>query len=399
MTLNKASLLAALALSSFSWLCFAQAPVDSASATVTAPALLRESAALSAGFVPQSRCALLFRLAEAAEQVDPALSKRWSDELFMSSFDIPPSWDRSALQKNALVVLSHHDPALAFERQAMMDPPFARDGWIAEDVRAYLAAALFPIYGAPKPAVARVRAIRDRASEIGSNGAYPYRGVGPILKYLWETDAVAAKAWWQEIMGYFGRQSRVANANQEFLVFLDGMWDTLSEIEKRGTLETIRGVLAKGSPYSFATNATYRATVETNHGTFEIKERNHFLLLKILPRIGEYLPDTLSKMRDMGPVFAAAAVHPDFLVRSAREAVIYSKSGNSPPASAAAAKMMDEQKAFEQVRDLAPKDPAKAVLLAGQMGVLQNQAFALIAGVAEQSEPSWGNKLVLNCIS
>lgn len=379
-----------LALLTSVW-CAAQ-PVSPAS-TPDPVMLLKESYALTAGLTPQTRCGALFSLADAAEPIDPALSKAWANELFTATFDLPPSWNRGAFQKNALALLSSHDPVLAFDRQALMDAPVAIEDVVPEDLRAYLGISLFTAYGGPKPTVARMRAIRERARAIAADGAYPFLGIAPILKSIWGSDPIEALAWWQEAMGYFVRQSRVANANEQFLKFLDSMWESLSTAQRQSALEAARSVLVKGTGYTFAKGAVYRGVLDTNYGSFQLVQRNLVLLARLIPKFREVIPEDLEKMREFAPVFAAAAEHTDFAVREVHEVVTHSGGDSNPLAPAIASSLIDEQRNYEEVKKLAAADPGKALLIAGRMGALQSDAFAMIASVAEQPGSGWSGKL------
>jgi hypothetical protein len=86
-----------------------------------------------------------------AGKVEPSLTRLWSEELFMLSFDLPMNHNRIATQKNALSSLSLVDPERAMELFTTMDDPVPVEvGVIIEDVRSHGAETVFAQYWAQK---------------------------------------------------------------------------------------------------------------------------------------------------------------------------------------------------------------------------------------------------------
>lgn len=247
--------------------------------------LLRESYSLGMELVPAQRAFLLFRLATVAEHVAPDLSKKWAKELFKLTFQLEPDWDRSALQKNAVVILASTDPEAAFRMHGMMSP-LPNQAMFPEDLRADAAATVFLRYWDDKKSNGRIHAIRIRAQTIAKDGQYPYRAVSPILDYQLKRDETAGLAWVSEICSAYRQGNpNFRTANPEFVAFVREFWPklSLSISIKRDLLTALIERLSRPDPEV----AIYRAQVKASTGTVEFTSQNEQLLFQILPFVRE----------------------------------------------------------------------------------------------------------------
>lgn len=285
----------------------------------TALDLLNESNQISGDFVPYQRCRFLLRLSDTAVSISGGNSKRWAEEAFFASFALPPSWDRVAVQKNALMILSRTDPDRAFELLGMVDSP-VRDntGALPEDVRAHGAQLIFPAYWSKNKSGKRLQAIRQRSRELGETGQYPFLAVSGIFNDLMSSAPDEAGPWFEEITKYLAR-STVDSANAEFIEFLKKTWDNLPEASRRTGVELIFSRLIK--PDTGSENKTYRARVDTTLGVFELRSRQQVLLLRIMPWVSSVMPERLEDIQALGGVFLKAS-QPGFSVKKIQEMML-----------------------------------------------------------------------------
>jgi hypothetical protein len=118
---------------------------------------------------------------------------------FALSFALPQSWDRAALQENAFEVIGSQYPSRAFDLINRMDTPVSMSGQLNEDLRAFVAASLYPALwqNAPKAQEGRddlLDRIRMQARSIAVTGEYPFIGMLPILKDLMGRDRLKGQA-------------------------------------------------------------------------------------------------------------------------------------------------------------------------------------------------------------
>lgn len=353
--------------------------------------LLKEAYLTGAQLVPANRCRLLLGLARAAVSISPPDAKAWAEESFTSSQGIPKSWERAALQKNALEILAHVEPAEAFDLLASMDEPVAEKGVIPEDLRAFVAGIIYPSYWASQPSPARLEKIQSQARAIAANGEYPFQGVLHPFEDLSQRHRDQADAWWEEIVGWYARGSRIRDADSVFVSFLKDAWKSLAPPTRRRAIEiTIKQLMREPESTPGLDRPVYQAIVTTSGGRYNLTSPGKVLVLKLLPEIHEAALGLLSELGGKEAVFRAAQA-PNFEIRSINEALVFPKDGSS--ALPASSQILAEQQLLARVAELAPQNPSAALQVAVQLSRLRDDAFSAIGSALHDSTPSAASAL------
>lgn len=171
----------------------------------TAQSLLAESYLIGEDFVPAQRAFHLFRLAVAAEPIEPAQSHRWAEELLLLTSKLEPSWDRSALQKNAVAVISGTDPSEGLRLLKEIDDSVNNAVSVPEDLRASAAIVVYHAYWTRNMSLDGLEAIRLNARSLAETNQYPFIAVLPMFRDLLSKDSASASAWFDEICSSFTR--------------------------------------------------------------------------------------------------------------------------------------------------------------------------------------------------
>lgn len=153
-----------------------------------AAALLAQSYSLARDFAPLDRAFYLFRLASAYASAGQAeATERYSLEMFQLASGLPASWTKTALQKNALVVLAGVNPERAVDMLGEIDqPPLEagrRTGIASEDLRADAARTIFAkCWNKHDPqSLDRIVASAARSTQRASTRLQPWRQSSPTF--------------------------------------------------------------------------------------------------------------------------------------------------------------------------------------------------------------------------
>lgn len=145
-------------------------------------------------------------------------------KLFAFALGMPLTWNRVAIEKNALTFMSKSDPELAMQLFVKVENPVPLDEvGFPEDVRAYAATEIFANYW-KAVGVKGLPNIREVARHIGNTGEYPYRAMGFVINDLAhvrdEGGFPAITGIVNEAIGYYRRGSLFQNRNEEFFSLL-----------------------------------------------------------------------------------------------------------------------------------------------------------------------------------
>ncbi len=160
-------------------------------------------------FVPGERCFHLYYLSLTAQEIAPSLAPAWATELFSLTFRLSKTWGRSALQKNAIELVSEQDSSSALGMLNEMDVPPTGGGPLPEDLRAWASRKVFVSFlgsgGDPKRIVATAR-------YIGDTGLYPFSAVGFALPLLPKQASEVRATLLNDSIAYLGGSSAIYNS-------------------------------------------------------------------------------------------------------------------------------------------------------------------------------------------
>lgn len=355
------------------------------------PSLLKESYALGDDFVPAERAFHLFYLADTASRVAPKLSSPWANELFQLTFRLAPSWNRVALQKNALIVMARSDPAKAFQLLGKVDADIPPDG--AEDLRAHGARSVFAAYWKLKGDVSAAE-IRREARHIGDTGLYPFGATAPIIGDLLRKKVEEGKEWFQEAISYRRRGSLIKTADTEFSELLNAIWDVLPGSLRQEALDAaISGLEPKAKPEE---GSSYRARTHSGKSFEEFDNRQLHILYDLLPKVRETNQALAAQLIRDYPVLAHAQYSkpPEF-----SEEVVIRGIDETPEGRVRAAsvehKIMERQRLW-YIQKTAKSDSAAALQAANGFSdpAVRAEAFSIIAGIIGPRDHDRARKLI-----
>ncbi len=264
--------------------------------------LLVQSYLLSRQFVPDERVFFLAHATRTAAAAEPGLARLWSEELFQFTFELPPSWNRTAGQKNALVSLSYFDPERAMELLDSVDRPSSSDA-LPEDLRADAAETIFAQLWRQK-GPASLSEIRTKAQMIGESGEYPYEALQSILLDLQRKDQAVAQTLFAEALSYYKRGSRVRSADRDFVEFLLAVHSVAPRAAVR---EAIEAVLKNSSKPATDEKQIYRIRLHTDKGVADLTSRADEMAFRLLPLIRDIDSDWASDLLRDRPALAEVA--------------------------------------------------------------------------------------------
>lgn len=321
--------------------------------------LLVRSYLLAQDFVPEERALHFERLAEVAAVLQPALARLWAEELFQLTFTLPRTHDRVASQKNALTYLSQVDPERAMELFGTMDNLVPmREGWVAEDVRAFGARTVFAQYWKHKKG-SGLENIRTEALHLAETGLYPFAAMAPILRDLSESDPAAAQAVFSEALASFQRPTflRVETRESMFSRFLRDVWEVIPAPLAHEALRSLVSDLVSRKEDELE---NYRVQVYTDKGAVSFGTMSDRLLFELAPLIREVDPVWIRRLSADRPEFARAMQVGGSLQRSEGTVV----RGRATSAEImAAAQRGSERRRLAHIQSIAPENPEEALRL------------------------------------
>lgn len=351
--------------------------------------LLKESYSLGKGLLPSERAFHLFVLADVASRLSPsAASANWARELFRLTLALPNTWNRGALQKNALVSLSRANAPEALALLSKADPPVAESGdFIAEDLRAFAARTVFEAYWKARgsPGIAQ---IRQEARRIGDTGLYPFVAVAPIYRdYTQATSASTSAPWFREVLAYYERRSAVASRHSEYVEFLDAVWPVLTQAQRQDALHlAVSSLTRRTAPEP---NTSYSATLQDGEKTVQLRSLTQRLLQDLLPRV-----------RDLDPMWATRLAQENALNGASDSSLVAETWLRGPVRFSADAPDLQER-AFEsqqirRIQAVASTSAEEALELARGLSQpdLQAEGVAIVASAVSKHDRDRAKQLV-----
>jgi hypothetical protein len=300
----------------------------------------------------------------------------WSNELFRLASDLPPDWNRAAMQKNALESLSLVDAGQALAMLKKIASPSEDDSPMpGEDLRAYAAQTIFPRYWQSSGASA-LPTLQAEAREIGRSGEYPYLAMSRISSTLAEKqDFAAVRAVFREALDFYANGPRVRTADRDFLMYLDNVWKYLPDSAQREAVSTAVEHLTRPQPADPKRSETVR--VVTTKGTVEFQSRRTALLYQLLPKVRQISTAWAERIEEDHPEFKQAAASGEVQYTSAAT-VINPDNGSASQVSAAANHLL-EGAVLDRLREQAAKEPSQAIKLLPSVRDPEYQAEAMAA--------------------
>ncbi len=340
--------------------------------------LLQESYQTSRNFEPEQRAWLLFRLAKAAVHKSPANSRSWSKELFSLAASLPPTWNKLAFEKNAVVTLFQTDPKEAIRLFRNMDDPIAMaSGALPEDVRSEAAQVAFQQLLIIQRGRRGLNTIEQIAQHLGETGEYPYAAVTPIVKQLALTDAARSQAFYMQALQYYRRGSKFLDENRMFIQFLQNLKEQLSRGQLRMGLDPVVTRLLEQKSAA-ESNQRYRAQVSTTKGVVEFRDPSDQMLFELLPLVHEVDSNWAEDLMQRRPILSkmASTAGP---VQHMESSTVFGGSG-AGDALAAEQSAIEEGRLYN-IQKIGGTRPDEALGLASTLTVpsLQAQAWAEIA--------------------
>ncbi len=345
---------------------------------LSASGILEESRMAGSQLPPWERAFHLGRLIHAAQRISPETAADWAEELFWLTFALPRTWNRGALQKNAVAELARLRPERAWELFDLMDAPAETEGGIPEDLRASAAETLFRVYWEKHRSQDAIEAVRLKAAALARSGQYPYRAVSPILEELLASDPVQAAAWVAEMQRHYEQGARIAGADEEFAELLLSFARRLPKAAARSALQTAVRRLRKAGPDR--AEGVFRGEADTSAGVFPLRRRQEIWLLRLMPLLKELDPPLAKELAEESPALRAAR-ETDLEVRSIREATVLAAPGSGTPALPAAIEIGEAQQSLEALQRAFADDAGQAVKMAWRIRnpAVREEAFAWLA--------------------
>lgn len=364
----------------------AQQTADKTIGTATPEALLIRSYLLGQQFTPEERAFHLTELTRAAAKIEPPFDRLWAEQLFQLSFQLPMSWNRVAHEKNALQALAEVDPIRAFELFGTLDDPVPTPaGTLPEDVRAYAARTVFYKYWKLR-GTKSLGDIRAQAEHLGETGQYPYAAIALIIRDVEREDKLEAQSLYDDALTFYGQGSRFSQTDEEFLGFVNTLWDVTPLTLKTQALQlSVARLIEKRKP---DTDTSYVGTVTSDQGTVQFEEKERQLLYELLPRI-----------REVDPQWADRVARDDLAVPSRADAannarsegaVIEGVSGADPSQLKALRERILQGQRADQISEVAKTDPARAYTLSRTLTDSEFRADVLAAvaeGYSAENDP------------
>src|SRR5438552_5635066 len=276
-------------------------PNQPVSVNNTPSALLQESYELGRAFAPEQRAWLLERLTEASLHIDRRWTETWSEETFRSGRNLPITWNRLAIEKNALVSLSRVNPRRAMAFFSQMDNPIPlANGSLPEDVRADAARTVFAELYRERGASA-LSQIEREANRLGETGEYPYAAMASLISEARDSEVGWTKESFLRAVAYYQRGSKFLDEDRRFLTFVQELRKAVTPALERYALEALVARLMEQKPPR-ELNQSYRARVSTRNGAVELDNEAYEPLFEALPLIRDLDPAWAHGIAEKRPV-------------------------------------------------------------------------------------------------
>ena len=267
--------------------------------------LLMRSYATGKQFVPDERAAHLVFLTQVAADANPEMARRWAEEAFKLTSDLPMSWNRGVAQRNVLVQLARVDPARALQLLGSMDIPVPQvGGSLTEDLRASAAQAVF-LAAWRKTGAKNLGVMQREAQHIGETGQYPYKAMANIISGLAPRDSARAHSLFSEALAYYRRGSKFRSTNLEYLEFLREVRPYIQQSLVRSALEIFVAEVSKSPEPEKGENWVFQ--IETDKGVAALRSPAERLLFEVLPMIREIDAEWAQRIVDTRPQLRQAS--------------------------------------------------------------------------------------------
>lgn len=322
------------------------------------------------------RLFLLVNLVTSAAELNDSRVKSWVDQIFMETEELPNSWNRAAMRKNALIALASVDPMAAVGRLQLMEPPAKKsDGKLAaEDLAADTARRLFPVVWAKSHSLEYLEAA---ALAIGEKGEYPFVAMGPILVDVAKKEPGDAHRIFGTALGFFNRGNVTASTTANFVHFLKTVESSISD---GYLLEAVRSVVQRivDPRTSLFGDQSFQGSV----GSVPVRNQGDHLLLQLSPMIRRLDP-TLAKKLEERPELRNAPKDVSTISAS-------TVTGDGDASAQAKAHLSNlERASIRRIRTLVGEDPDRAVVELGlvQTPELRLEALGILASGLTNSRP------------
>jgi hypothetical protein len=347
--------------------------------------LLNEAYSIAANSSPQERAYLLMTLAQAASDVDPALVRPWSLELFaFANKNLAQDTYRAAMQKNALTALCQVDPNQAAELFTQLDPP--GHPLANEDLRSFAARTLFPKLWEADGGLKSLEKIERIANWLGETGQYPYSAMAGIIRKTAEKDHEKAASLFSEAVAFLPRDPGFFVTNRQFVDdFLLQTW----KIPETGVVaNAITVALASIEAAEKAGQPSMRIDLFTTAGKVALSSQSDYLVYRLLPIVASIDMKWAAQLRDK--YTEAGAATPDSPDSPAPAAMAMVRDGAATDSAIRAAL---DGSAASRVSEIAASDPQRALQIALSISDPASRASAMAAAMPAYSkvEPAAGD--------
>lgn len=248
--------------------------------------ILTTCASYARGLVPEERAFLMVRIATVASSNHFPQSTTWARQAFLTSSDLPESWNKIALQKNALIALAGTLPMEALRLLGTLSAPVSEnDARLDEDPRADAARVIFESAYRKGPKKSLLPML-EVSSYLGRSGQYPYAAWGILLPKI----AKEHPSTFDEVIAtavYF-----YANAEDRTRIQGDDYFEMVNAIRTVADRSQMKMTVAAGIDHLQSAktpkNETYLAVVGQGAQKTAFDDRSKALLYKWLPLVKEF---------------------------------------------------------------------------------------------------------------
>ena len=354
-----------------------------------AASLLLDSYRAGKDLAPSERAILLTFLCKTASEHNLSYTTEWAQEALRIAVQLPPDWNRLAIQKNALAALSYANPERAMALLRSMDLPVELDnGVFPEDLRSDAARTIFQNYWLQKKPLG-LDEVRSTAAYLGQTGQYPYMAVGSILTDLISHQKKAnpeipgsARSILFDAYASYQRGSRFRSEDEEFVEFLESLRAFLPPaLLKSGVEIAVERLTLQKDPAEYH----YISRVQTQKGTATFHSRTDELLFELLPLVRQVDAALADKLLERDQALKQAGAAGGTVVASEGAMIV----GSS--ASPEKQELALQSSRAQEVREIASDHPEQALALSQTISdpVLRAAAMADVA----QSRPTQAGEI------
>lgn len=267
--------------------------------------ILAACASYARSLVPEERAFLLMRIAYYASIHHFPQSEQWARQAFAVSSDLPESWNKLALQKNALVALAATQPMDALHLLGTLAAPEPNEKGMAkipEDVRADAAVVIFPRAYRAEPEKSLIPLV-EVAAYLGRTGEYPYEAWGVLLPDIAkDKPGIFGEVVSTAIRFYNTGEGRSRNHDQAYFDMVNAIRSVANPGQMKQAVSTGVAYLQTEKPPK---NDTYISVVGSGGQRTGFDNRTKDLLYRWLPLVKEFdsadYDDLVRKLNASGP--------------------------------------------------------------------------------------------------